>query len=466
MGGQDADFASYVAARWPVLVRSVVLLGAPGAVAEDVVVAGLARCSSGWTRVLRSDDVETHVYRAVIGCWHQRQRRGLPDPGPDPAEGGATEGSAAELLTRLDALSHGQREVLVLSAFAGLSDGQVADVLDLDEDAVRRRVDGAPADERVRSVGAAIGVPPPAYPQITRRSLDQRRHRRRRALAGTLLALLVAGLAVWAVLQLGDGVRERSVDVVPEPNPIDLPWYADGRLHLRSVIVEISGLTDLTAVGDAAVYLDQDGIVGQVDAEGRVIEVGIAVPGSDLLGSTEEGWAAWVEPGASGRLVVWDVEDATEVGGLRSASSVRPIAIDAGLVHFGLGDRDFTWAPPDDEPERLQPTGLVDVSAATRVYQRDDRIEIVQPVFQGDFLRIGVGGRLSWGGAFALTREPGPWRPGDPYRPLLYDTRSGSELETGVAPGERIVDAAFTTRQEIVYLVAPDGGDGGPLVLR
>jgi hypothetical protein len=70
---------------------------------------------------------------------------------------------------------------------------------------------------------------------------------------------------------------------------------------------------------------------------------------------------------------------------------------------------------------------------------------------------------VSPGGNFVLSREPGPWVPGTPYTPLLYDTGSGQRLATGVASDERVIDAAFGDNYELVYLVAhvsePAGGD-------
>ena len=40
----DGDFHGYVAARWPALVRTLVLLGCPVELAPDVVAAGLGSC--------------------------------------------------------------------------------------------------------------------------------------------------------------------------------------------------------------------------------------------------------------------------------------------------------------------------------------------------------------------------------------------------------------------------------------
>jgi len=61
-----SDFAAFVVARWPALVRSLVLLGHVPEAADEAAVAGLARCHPSWDRVRDDGDVDAHVYRAVL----------------------------------------------------------------------------------------------------------------------------------------------------------------------------------------------------------------------------------------------------------------------------------------------------------------------------------------------------------------------------------------------------------------
>src|SRR5262245_15624702 len=137
MSGDDADFAAYLAARWPPLVRSVVLLGCSRPEAEVVVTSGLARCYAAWARVRRADDVDAHVYRTVLDCWHRHQRRRGAVPIEVPPEPTAVEDVTDQVLLRraleasLSALVPEHREVLVLRFAAGLSEVQVAEVLDV-----------------------------------------------------------------------------------------------------------------------------------------------------------------------------------------------------------------------------------------------------------------------------------------------------------------------------------------------
>jgi RNA polymerase sigma-70 factor (sigma-E family) len=147
MPGNDADFAAYMAARWPFLVRSLVLIGCPRHEAEDVVQTGLARCYSAWDRVLEADDMDAYVYRTVLNCWHKSHRRrwwgevptaAVPEtvPAEDVTDLVLLRQALEEQLARL---SPDHREVLVLRFVADLDEVQVADVLDVPVDTVRTR---------------------------------------------------------------------------------------------------------------------------------------------------------------------------------------------------------------------------------------------------------------------------------------------------------------------------------------
>lgn len=462
MARADADFTAYVAARWPALVRTVVLAGCPRSQAEEVTLTGLARCGSGWDRVQRSGDVEVHVHREVLHAWHHRRRHDPPAAEPPASD------ELAALAPRLDALTSEQREALVLRAVAGLEADQVAGVLDVAEEVARKAVPGAPGVEVLRAAAATIEVLPAAYDDVAARARGQLRRRRRVVMVAALGGVVLLGLATWAGAALSrEGVRERSADVERVLNPAAISWYAEDTLHLREVTVRIPNITDLVAVGERVVYLDEDGIVGQVAGDGTVHEIGVAVPGSRLLGWADRSWAVWVEPGdPAARLVVWDVAARAEVGSLRSDSSLEPIAIDQGYVVYTVGGDGWTWEPPEGQPARLPPIELLDQASSTRVFQRDEQIEIVQPLFGLSFLRAGEGAQLSFGGRYVLSRVPGPWEPGEPYDPLLYDTRTGEAIETGVGPGERVFAAAFTPLQEVAYFVDPGDEADDLLVLR
>jgi DNA-directed RNA polymerase specialized sigma24 family protein len=73
--GVEDEFSEYVAARWPRLVRSAVLLGCSAAEAEDVVQTALTRCLVSWSRVQRADDRDAYVHRVLINTFTSARRR-------------------------------------------------------------------------------------------------------------------------------------------------------------------------------------------------------------------------------------------------------------------------------------------------------------------------------------------------------------------------------------------------------
>lgn len=146
MPGDDADFAAYLAARWPFLVRALVLLGCPQPDAEDLVRDGLARCYPGWRQVQEADDVDVYVHRAVLDGWHRHHRRREPSAAEQPAAaqpvGDATDQVLLRraLVAQLAPLEPPDREAVVLRFVTDLTEEQVADVLDLPVGTLRSRV--------------------------------------------------------------------------------------------------------------------------------------------------------------------------------------------------------------------------------------------------------------------------------------------------------------------------------------
>ena len=334
------------------------------------------------------------------------------------------------------------------------------------------------AREVFRRAAASIEVLAPPYQEVVELARRQRSRRRRVVAGGTAAALVVVGIATWAATRSSPPPEPGPLHVVVERNPVSIPWYADGRLHLRSVAVDLPGVTDAAAVGGSVVYLDEDGDVGIVDPRGVRSVVGSAGAGSTVVGSGVDNWAAWVHGDESGtRLVVWSVATDEVLATTEVEAGTRLVAIDQDRVYFRDDTGSYAWqaAVPGMAPERVAAGDLADVASATRVYQRGRRIDMVQPLFSVSFLRPGEGAGVSPGGSYVTTRAPGPWEPGSPYVPLLYDTRSGDRMPSGVAPDERVVDSAFGVSGELLYLVANladlqgatlDGDVGTLLVLR
>ena len=131
----EGDFAAYLAARWSVLVRMLVLLGGRPDEAEDAVRAGLARDYADWAWISRSDDPDVYVYRSVLEAWNRRRGGwwAAPPPGPD----GEPTPELAALQHQLDRLTGRERLALVLRFGSRLGEQQVAQVLDVDPASVR-----------------------------------------------------------------------------------------------------------------------------------------------------------------------------------------------------------------------------------------------------------------------------------------------------------------------------------------
>jgi RNA polymerase sigma factor (sigma-70 family) len=147
----DADFAAYMAARWPFLVRSLVLIGCPQADAQAVARTGLAHCYAAWDRVRTADDVDAFVYRTVLECWHKsrkphwwsEQSTEVAPPTTPPADASDLVLLRHALEEQLRRLSPEHREVLVLRFVAGLTDTQVAEVLEEPVGTVAGRINRA-----------------------------------------------------------------------------------------------------------------------------------------------------------------------------------------------------------------------------------------------------------------------------------------------------------------------------------
>lgn len=72
---RDEEFSAYADARWPILVRSAVLLGWSRPDAEDLVQTALLRCYLAWAQVSHAADRDAYVYRILVNAHHDSQRR-------------------------------------------------------------------------------------------------------------------------------------------------------------------------------------------------------------------------------------------------------------------------------------------------------------------------------------------------------------------------------------------------------
>jgi RNA polymerase sigma-70 factor (sigma-E family) len=147
---RDDDFSEYVAARWPSLVRSAVLLGCTPTEAEDLAQSALERCLLKWSRVRVADDRDAYVHRILINLFRSGRRRRwtnekpaatLPEhPGTDQTAG---VDDTDAIMRALDRLPGDQRTAVVLRYYAHLSEQQMASVLGVAAGTVKSRLSRA-----------------------------------------------------------------------------------------------------------------------------------------------------------------------------------------------------------------------------------------------------------------------------------------------------------------------------------
>src|SRR6476660_9809900 len=109
----DGDFTAYAEARWPTLVRCLVLLGSETSEAAEVAEAALARCRQDWRSIRQAGDIDVEVYAELLDVRAERARAeqgpaatphpapGAADPGPQPSDAALLLGALLDALDRL-----------------------------------------------------------------------------------------------------------------------------------------------------------------------------------------------------------------------------------------------------------------------------------------------------------------------------------------------------------------------------
>lgn len=144
------DFSEYVAARWPTLVRSAVLLGCTHPEAEDLVQTTLERCLLKWNRVRAADDRDAYVHRVLINSFLSARRRRWTGERPSavlPEYAGVDQTAGVDdtdaVMRALARLPGDQRTAVVLRYYAHLSEQQMASVLGVAAGTVKSRLSRA-----------------------------------------------------------------------------------------------------------------------------------------------------------------------------------------------------------------------------------------------------------------------------------------------------------------------------------
>jgi RNA polymerase sigma-70 factor (sigma-E family) len=154
-GGQ---FAAFVRARTPALLRTAFLLTGDQHLAEDLVQSALVRTHRAWRRIGAADHAEAYTRRAMyhlrVSWWRRhRVRESLSADPPEPRGSGPDETARVDtrlaLLAALRRLSTAQRAVLILRYFDDYTEADAAEVLGVRVGTVKSQTNKALARLRI-----------------------------------------------------------------------------------------------------------------------------------------------------------------------------------------------------------------------------------------------------------------------------------------------------------------------------
>jgi len=168
---RDADFAAYMAARQPSLLRTAYLLTGDRHTAEDLVQSSLAKLYLSWDRVQQRELVDAYVRRILVNEHHSlwrrpwKRREHSTDDLPDAAVADRhDDGERAALWEFVQTLPRRQRAVIVLRFYEELSEAETADVLGISVGTVKSQASRALAAMRTRVDD---------HPRLSRREEDR-----------------------------------------------------------------------------------------------------------------------------------------------------------------------------------------------------------------------------------------------------------------------------------------------------
>ena len=154
----DADFAAYLAARQPALLRTAYALTGNRADAEDLLQTALAKLYLAWGRVREREAVDAYVRRILVNennsLWRRafKRREVAVESVPDRvASGGPGAAHDSALWSFVQSLPPKQRAVVVLRYYEELSEAETADVLGISVGTVKSQASRALAALRARA---------------------------------------------------------------------------------------------------------------------------------------------------------------------------------------------------------------------------------------------------------------------------------------------------------------------------
>lgn len=146
---RPVDFENFAAERLPPLTRYATMLAGSRELAEDIVQDALLKTHTKWKRISALDRPDLYVKRMVTNeflSWRRRRRFRTeelkadytePARGDRPPSNEETSADRDALWAELARLPRQQRVVLVLRFYEGLSDNEIAEILDCRPGTVR-----------------------------------------------------------------------------------------------------------------------------------------------------------------------------------------------------------------------------------------------------------------------------------------------------------------------------------------
>jgi RNA polymerase sigma-70 factor (sigma-E family) len=154
---RDEEFAAYMAARQPSLLRTAYLLTGDRHAAEDLVQTAFAKLYLAWDKVERREAIDGYVRRILVNEHTSLWRRGWKrnevaagDPPEQDVRDRHDEGDAAAVWTFVQTLPRRQRAVIVLRYYEDLSEAETARVLGISVGTVKSQASRAIAAMRSR----------------------------------------------------------------------------------------------------------------------------------------------------------------------------------------------------------------------------------------------------------------------------------------------------------------------------
>jgi RNA polymerase sigma-70 factor (sigma-E family) len=143
-------FAEFVAARYASLVRHGTLLTGDHGHGEDLAQEALVKTYRAWHRLYPDGDADAYTRRVMVrAAWRASRRlwrREVPTaalPEPAPVDPYGPSDTARLILNALRELPAQQRVVLVMRYWAGLTEHEIAEMLDCSPGTVKSRASRA-----------------------------------------------------------------------------------------------------------------------------------------------------------------------------------------------------------------------------------------------------------------------------------------------------------------------------------